>query len=77
MILQKAQFLIESVPWYIFTVVIFFFLYQLYSNADSFHLVLINLLGITCFTYLAAHNSILQPGKRSSTAKGETKTKLY
>jgi hypothetical protein len=73
MILQKAQYWIERIPWYVFSVVIFFFLYKLYSNAGSFHLVLINLLGITCFTYLAAHNSILQPAKRLTPSKRTSK----
>jgi hypothetical protein len=65
MTLNKLQFWIEKVPWYIFAAITLLFVYKLYLNVDSFPLVIVNLVGISCFTYLAAHNSILQPGGRS------------
>ena len=64
MTLEKVQYWIERVPWYIFAIVTFFFLYKLYLNADRLALVMINVTGIACFTYLATRNSLIQPASK-------------
>ena len=59
--LIKLKLLIEQIPWYICGLIVLYFVYQIYINAESILLVLINVVGAACFAYVAGHNITIQP----------------
>ena len=58
--LVKLKFWIERIPWYVCALIILYFVYQIYINAENVLLVLGNVVGAACFAYLTSHNIIAQ-----------------
>lgn len=56
----KLKYWIEQIPWYVCALVILYFVYQIYINAENVLLVLVNVIGAACFAYIASHNLIAQ-----------------
>lgn len=58
--LEKLKYWVEQIPWYVCALIILYFVYQIYINAENVLLVLVNVIGAACFAYVTGHNLITQ-----------------
>jgi len=54
--IEKLKYWIEQIPWYVCAIIILYFVYQIYINAENVALVLTNVIGAACFAYITNHN---------------------